>query len=385
MKLYSYLARKRWPVTYEGKILLVSFIGVHVPMFGAVSYALIADPTPIMAQLDVLAAMLLATLLGTGATLFVMHSLLSPVRTASKAAQAYLKDRTLPRLPVSYEDEAGILMSSLQECIIRLDSSIASATYQYEQLEREHSEKFNMLSGMKHDFRTPLTHILGFSALLQSSSNSMAQDPQTKAFVKKISASGEALLQTLNSVLEMSDVESRRQIEEDSELCNLTEIVNKAIDLEHLHSEKAGVSVAMDTPGHQEVFLIRSAAETLVSTMLHAATCAASDGGSIEIRTGEGADGLRVTVHSNVGQFHLEDVPQNLAYQLTDLESNSGTIGRLSEASTPITLRLSLIDTLAKALGGEFVITQSLSHGINLTVMIPQAGDLGVSPLGNAA
>ena len=60
MKLYSYLARKRWPVTYEGKILLVSFIGVHVPMFGAVSYALIADPTPIMAQLDVLAAMLLA-------------------------------------------------------------------------------------------------------------------------------------------------------------------------------------------------------------------------------------------------------------------------------------------------------------------------------------
>ena len=75
MKIYETLARGNFPKTYTGKILLVSFIGVHVPMFGAVAYVLLADTKPFLEQLDVLSAMLLATLIGTGGTMFVMKEL----------------------------------------------------------------------------------------------------------------------------------------------------------------------------------------------------------------------------------------------------------------------------------------------------------------------
>ncbi|MGR3609695.1 MAG: hypothetical protein ACU0BN_12690, partial [Sulfitobacter sp.] len=85
MKIYETLARGNFPKTYTGKILLVSFIGVHVPMFGAVTYVLLADTKPFLEQLDVLGAMLLATLIGTGGTMFVMKELLAPVRAASEA------------------------------------------------------------------------------------------------------------------------------------------------------------------------------------------------------------------------------------------------------------------------------------------------------------
>ena len=211
MRLYEFLARRNWPRTYTGKILLVSFLGVHVPMFGAVTYALVADPTPLMDQIDVLVAMLIATLVGTAATMVAMAALLAPVRLASEAARTYLDTRETPRLPTRYGDGAGVLMASVQECVTRLDASLTLAEAERDAIELDRSEKFRMLAGMKHDFRTPLTVILGFADLMKTQSIGDYGGAAYRDFATSIGNSGQDLMQTLQSVLDLSDAEAQRE------------------------------------------------------------------------------------------------------------------------------------------------------------------------------
>lgn len=64
--------------------------------------------------------------------------------------------------------------------------------------------KSNVLSNLSHELRTPLNGILGFAQILQNE----IQDEETKDFVKMIDESSHRLLNTLNSLLTLSTLES---------------------------------------------------------------------------------------------------------------------------------------------------------------------------------
>ena len=67
--------------------------------------------------------------------------------------------------------------------------------------------KSAFLSNMSHDIRTPMNAVLGFTALAQSNIN----NPEKLAeYLRKIAQSGDALLDLLNNVLELSRIESGR-------------------------------------------------------------------------------------------------------------------------------------------------------------------------------
>jgi diguanylate cyclase (GGDEF)-like protein len=73
-----------------------------------------------------LAALLIATLLGFVATLFVLRAVLAPVRLVSSSLEAYLRERRKPELPTGFSDEAGKLMADVQHALDHLDSTIRS-------------------------------------------------------------------------------------------------------------------------------------------------------------------------------------------------------------------------------------------------------------------
>jgi diguanylate cyclase (GGDEF)-like protein len=94
-----------------------------------VLYLLLAWPGGLGTHyLGVLAALLIATLLGFVATLFALRALLAPVRLASSSLETYLDDRRKPDLPIGFseEDEAGKLMATVQHAVDHLDSTIRS-------------------------------------------------------------------------------------------------------------------------------------------------------------------------------------------------------------------------------------------------------------------
>jgi diguanylate cyclase (GGDEF)-like protein len=128
LKTYASLARIGFPKSFSGKIMLVLFAGTHLPLLALVLYLLVAYPGGLGTHLGVLAALLIATLLGFVATLFALRALLAPVRLASSSLEAYLHDRRKPELPIGFsdEDEAGKLMANVQHALDHLDSTILS-------------------------------------------------------------------------------------------------------------------------------------------------------------------------------------------------------------------------------------------------------------------
>jgi diguanylate cyclase (GGDEF)-like protein len=120
------LARIGFPKSFSGKIMLVLFAGTHLPLVVLVLYLLLASPGGLGTHLGVLAALLIATLLGFVATLFALRALLAPVRLASSSLEAYLDERRKPELPMGFSDEAGRLLAAVQHALDHLDSTIRS-------------------------------------------------------------------------------------------------------------------------------------------------------------------------------------------------------------------------------------------------------------------
>ena len=126
LKTYASLARIGFPSSFSGKIMLVVFAGTHLPLVVLVLYLLLASPGGLGTHSGVVAALLIATLLGFVATLFALRALLAPVRLASSSLEAYLDERRKPELPIGFSDEAGKLLADVQHAVDHLDSTIRS-------------------------------------------------------------------------------------------------------------------------------------------------------------------------------------------------------------------------------------------------------------------
>jgi diguanylate cyclase (GGDEF)-like protein len=128
LKTYASLARIGFPKSYSAKIMVVLFAGTHLPLDALVLYLLLLSPGALGTHSGLLAALLMATLLGLVATLFALRALLAPVRLASSWLEAYLHHRRKPDLPIGFseEDEGGKLMANVQHALDHLDSTIRS-------------------------------------------------------------------------------------------------------------------------------------------------------------------------------------------------------------------------------------------------------------------
>ncbi len=127
LKIYAFLARLGVPRSYLGKIFLVVFMGVHVPLIALVLYLLLGGN--LIAQRPgaaALAVLLIAPVVGTVATLWALHGLLAPVRLASSSLRGYLDSKEVPRLSIHFSDEAGRLLADVQYIAADLDETIRS-------------------------------------------------------------------------------------------------------------------------------------------------------------------------------------------------------------------------------------------------------------------
>ncbi|MEH1936317.1 MAG: EAL domain-containing protein [Nostoc sp.] len=123
--LYSFLARFRWlKKSYTAKIMLVAFLGTHVPLLSLLLSFVISNSYSLEMAARVMSVALLATLAGTAATLYALNHLLRPVILTSAALQNYLNTKTLPELPTEFADEAGTLMADTSQTLHKLDELI---------------------------------------------------------------------------------------------------------------------------------------------------------------------------------------------------------------------------------------------------------------------
>ncbi|MBD0385735.1 MAG: EAL domain-containing protein [Nostoc sp. C3-bin3] len=127
--LYSFLANFTWfKKSYTAKIMLVAFLGTHVPLLTLLLSFVISNSYSLEMATQVMIIALLATLAGTAVTLYALNHLLKPVIFTSATLQNYLNTKTLPELPTEYPDEAGTLMADTSQTLYKLDELIKYIT-----------------------------------------------------------------------------------------------------------------------------------------------------------------------------------------------------------------------------------------------------------------
>ncbi len=124
MNFYIFLSRFSYLKSYKSKLMVVAFAGTHIPLLTLLFYFFNSTTVEAEAKLQILVIALLATLIGTAATLLALHSLLSPIGLTARALQIYRRQKLLPTLPTQYTDDAGILMASTSQTLRQLDEFI---------------------------------------------------------------------------------------------------------------------------------------------------------------------------------------------------------------------------------------------------------------------
>lgn len=126
-RLFLYASLARWKVlqkSYISKIMVVAFLGTHIPLLTLLASFILSNAYSLETSLQILGVALVATLVGTAATLYALRQLLAPVILTSTALQHYLTTKRLPELPTEFDDEAGTLMANTTQTLQKLDELI---------------------------------------------------------------------------------------------------------------------------------------------------------------------------------------------------------------------------------------------------------------------
>ncbi len=106
--------------------MLIAFVGIQVPLITLILYSVYSNPQGTESTIRILVSTVIASVLGTAFTLYVLYYLLAPVSLASRKLREYITDKKMPELPTYYKDGAGQLMSDVQYTVSHIDKLIRS-------------------------------------------------------------------------------------------------------------------------------------------------------------------------------------------------------------------------------------------------------------------
>ena len=122
LAFYHALSRFRF-MNYRAKIMVVAFVGTHVPLIALIADVARRSSSDWSTFLGILSTALVATLTGTGVTLYVLNQLLKPVLMTSRTLRGYRETRALGALPTDYSDEVGTLMADADVTLRHLEDA----------------------------------------------------------------------------------------------------------------------------------------------------------------------------------------------------------------------------------------------------------------------
>lgn len=228
-----------------------------------------------------------------------------------------------------------------------------------EAAEAANEVKTAMLANMSHEVRTPLTSIIGFSEILRDN-----LDGKLNAFAQQTHDSSRRLLETLESVLQLSKLEAGASTLE-REPVVLQEGMQTTIDL--LEPTAEGKAIAVDTawPEQSVVGLWnQNAVRRIGRNLLENALKFTPKGGRVAVRIDQTEARAVLEIEDTgigIAEEHLPDI-----FQAFRQESEG--IRREYEGSG---LGLSIVDQLVDELGGTVEVETEKGKGTCFTVYLP--------------
>lgn len=229
-----------------------------------------------------------------------------------------------------------------------------------EQAEEVARLKSNFLANMSHEIRTPLTGILGFASILSEE----VVDDEQKEFVTLIEKSGNRLMETLNSVLDLARIEAGR-MKLTLEPILVADSVNEMVRLlQPISSDKGIALLAKPIDPHLEMLVDVGAMNRILTNIIGNSLKFTNEG---NVTVSVSADDANVSIQiADTGVGINEEFLPKL---FNEFEQESTGIGRSHEGSG---LGLTITRELVERMHGSISVESAKGRGTTFTVRFPR-------------
>jgi cell cycle sensor histidine kinase DivJ len=243
----------------------------------------------------------------------------------------------------------------------RAEEEIAAA-----RRETEHAlaGKTLFLANVSHELRTPLNAIIGFSEMLGNEHLEPREPAKRREYAKIISDSGHHLLEVVNSILDMSKIQSG-SMQILSEPFALPTLVDQCCDMMQLKADQTNVTLARDYPSDlEELVADKRACKQIIINLLSNAVKFTPPSGRVQVRLRPDGNFLVMSViDSGVGIAAAD-----LARVGDPFFQASSSHDRAYEGTG---LGLSVVRGLVGLHGGSIAIESAPKLGTSVTVRLP--------------
>ena len=230
-----------------------------------------------------------------------------------------------------------------------------------EKAEEANRLKSSFLANMSHELRTPLTGILGFSEILMDEISNLAH----KELVYSILASGERLLYTLNSILDLSRIEANKY-ELTISSVNLGKIIEEAVNLFKPSALLKNIYLNF-IPSISDVFFYsdKRVLNNILSNLLNNAIKFTHQGGIT----------VSLTANNEFAQITVKDTgigisESNQKIIFDEFRQVSEGFSRSFEGSG---LGLTLVNKFINFINGSISVSSTIGLGSEFTIKLPLA------------
>ncbi|HEX7761205.1 MAG TPA: PAS domain S-box protein [Caulobacteraceae bacterium] len=257
----------------------------------------------------------------------------------------------------------------------RLEDDLIAARQRAEAAVEAKSE---FLANMSHEIRTPLTGIIGFSGLLSEIDR---MPPIAATYVRRISASGQALLSVVNDILDFSKLEAG-QVELDPHPFDVVQLFEDTMAMVSTQAAAKAIGLRLTIDGEMPRALNADSArlrQILVNLLGNAIKF--TDHGSVTVTATHDAarSRLRLAV-SDTGCGVPADKLERLFQRFSQVD------GSISRSHGGTGLGLSICKTLVELMGGQIGVVSKVGVGSTFEFWVTApASALGPDALDPAA
>ncbi|MGN8226885.1 sensor histidine kinase [Gracilimonas sp. BCB1] len=349
---YKLLSKLKWPASYSGKILLIAFIGTHVPLIAL--FIFLTFFYPIEYRMVILMCVLVATLGGTAGTLYYIYKILGPVRLTGHALNKYRSEKEKPHLPTDYWDDAGVLMSQTQFCIEELDALL--------------NFKNRLLSLISHDSRTPLSTINLASEMIEAEiKGDETNEDQVKHFLEMIKVSAQHQLEFMNSMLSLARFDEGKLTLDQKEVKagELFEDLKKNHQL-YLSTKNIDFETLSSLSENEILYLDKEKMMSVLNNLVQNAIKFTPEGGKISVSVSSDSENYILTVKDN-GVGISEEQKKDIFEAFSSSSEGTG-----SEKGTGLGLWIARVFT--ELHDGTISLSGKEGEGTTITITIPKKG-----------
>jgi two-component system cell cycle sensor histidine kinase PleC len=224
--------------------------------------------------------------------------------------------------------------------------------------------KSNFLALMSHELRTPLNAVIGFSELIAGEMFGPLGDERYREYIDDIHASGQHLLEVINSILDISKIEAGREDLNEQEI-HATDLINNCIRFVSARAGERNIDIAFAPAMEVEILADPTKMRQVLTNIL---------GNAIKFSPADETVLVDLRVEAN-GEIVFGVTDRGFGMSEKDIEVALSPFGqvdnRLARQYEGTGLGLPLAKLLTELHGGRLEIDSVIDEGTTVRICLP--------------